>query len=488
MTRPRQHLEEPYTGDTVPLAATPPLTASHPQPARPASRRASGGRGPALRGSRPGRSLELRRVLRRLRIGALLCLLLACAGLLVVQQRVARAVALRDVRSNRPVAKLLVTPMNILLLGVDSRPDHPEEGMRSDSLLLLHLDPAGGWANLLAIPRDSLATVPGFGDQKINAAFARGYNHAAELYGDGTQPTAGGAALAAETVEQFLGFRELGTRVDYFATVDFDGFAAMIDALGGIEVDVPHRIVDDAYPTPYFGTMRIEFEAGPQRLNGERALQYVRTRHADSDFGRAQRQQQVLRAMAAALRAKPLPLRPLSALRLLNAAGDALRTTMPVGRLDALVLGLLMSRVDPAELGHYRIDPDSATLLTEQSTDLVWDPASVRQLARQAFTPPSEAKEHAVIQVVNGAGVDGLAASVSETLAAAGFTRTEPDTVEPSSRSLILDFTGKPQTRRRLQQLLRGIPVEERPASTAPPGVDILVVLGDDYERFMPRR
>ncbi|MDQ5853485.1 MAG: LCP family protein, partial [Chloroflexota bacterium] len=484
---------EPYTGDTLPLPAASPRTEPSVAPSRQPS--AAPNRRPVPRTPR-GRTLavqpsvwRLRRLLVRLGIGALVLLLLACVGLVVLQQQVARQVALRDVRPDRPwAARPLVSPANILLAGVDSRPDHPGEGIRSDSLLLLHLDPIGGWANLLTIPRDSLANVPGFGEMKINTAFARGHDGAEEIYGAGTERVAGGAALAADTVEGFLQLRDLGTRVHYVATVNFDGFAAMIDALGGIEVDVPRTIVDEEYPTPDFGTMRIEIPAGRQHFDGARALQYVRTRHADSDFGRAERQQQVLSAMVARLRSKPLPLQPFAALRLVRAAGAAIRTTMPVGRPDAFLLGLMLLRLDPSEIGQYRIEPDSVTLLAEQGSDLVWDPASVRAWTRQALARPSEAPEQAVVQVRNGAGVTGLAGQVSTVLSDEGFTTVAPETDEPSSRSMILDYTGKPRTRKQLQQLLGDLPVEERPASDAPPGVDLVVLLGDDYERFVPQR
>ena len=415
-------------------------------------------------------------------------LVLACVGLVVVQQQVARAVALRDLRANRPVVKPLLTPMNILLLGVDSRPDHPEEGIRSDSLLLLRLDPAGGWANLLTIPRDSLANVPDFGEAKINTAFARGYDGATQRYGEDAEPTAAGASLAAETVEDFLQLRELGTRVDYIATVNFDGFAHMIDSIGGIDVDVPRTIVDDEYPTPDFGTMRIEIPAGRQHFDGTRALQYVRTRHADSDFGRAQRQQQVLGAMVAKIRGQAPPMQLVAGLRLLRASGAAIRTTLPLGRPDAFLLGLLLLRLDPGEIGQLRIEPERVPLLAERGSDLVWDEQGVQELAREALRRPAEVPEEAVVQVANGAGVTGLAGRVSALLAAEGFSVVEPVTGEQSSRSLLVDYTGKPRTRERLRGLLRNIPVEERSPSEAPPGVDLVVLLGDDQERFVPQR
>lgn len=426
-----------------------------------------------------------RPLLKRLAIGIAVVLLLSFVGLLVLQHQVAGAVALADVRSDRPFSRPLFAPMNILLAGVDSRAGHPEEGVRSDSLLLLHLDPGAGWANLLSIPRDSVASIPGYGDAKINTAFGYGYSTAAETYGPDTEPLAGGSALAADTVEQFLGLRELGGRVNYMATIDFDGFAAMIDALGGIDVDVPHAIVDDEYPTPDFGTMHIEFDAGRQHLDGARALQYVRTRHADSDFDRSKRQQQVLSAISVNLRARALPSRVLSGLRLLRASGSAIRTTLPAGRPDALLLGLMLLRIEPSDIGQVRITPDSATLLAEQGSDLVWEPGSVQELARQAFTRPAAPQERATIQVVNGAGIAGLAAQFTGLLDESGFATIQPDTGEPTAQSVILDFTNKPETRRRLQSRLNGIPVARRDTAEAPPGVDLLVLLGDDYERFL---
>lgn len=226
------------------------------------------------------------RWLRRGLLLLLVLLLLTIGGVLVFQQRVAAKVRMPDVRQSRPPGNLLLAPMNILLLGVDLRQDSPGEGVRSDTLILLHLDPGGGWASMLSIPRDTFTAIPDFGENKINTAFARGYENA-EAYGSGTPPTAAGAALAADTVEEFLGLRAQGQRINYVATINFNGFAKMIDAIGGINVDVPFEIIDEEYPTEDFGTMTVRIPAGPQRMDGTTALQYVRTRHVDSDFGRA---------------------------------------------------------------------------------------------------------------------------------------------------------------------------------------------------------
>ncbi len=86
--------------------------------------------------------------------------------------------------------------------------------------------------------------------------------------------------------------------MDRYLLLDFATFVRAVDALGGIEVDVPAPIVDTEYPTPDYGVTTIRFEPGLQPMDGERALIYVRTRHSDGDFGRSQRQLQVLQALA----------------------------------------------------------------------------------------------------------------------------------------------------------------------------------------------
>jgi LCP family protein required for cell wall assembly len=469
-----------YTGETIPMH-TPDTQRSHPPGAPDPRYQRPQVRPPILPPQR--RPFSVARWLRRFMFVLIVGLIVACVGTFMFQQRIAGKVALRDVRQNRPPTNALISAMNVLLLGVDLRQDHPDEGIRSDTLILLHLDPSGGWGSLLSIPRDSVADIEGFGENKINTAFARGYENAESLYGPGTDPTAAGAALAANTVEQFLGLRDFNARINYVATINFNGFAQMIDAIGGIEVDVPREITDDAYPTEDFGTMTVHFDAGLQQMNGEKALQYVRTRHADSDFGRAQRQQQVIRAIIQALRDQPLVLRPIAGMRLIDAAGDATKTTMSVGRPDALLLALMLARVDPEQIAQYRIDPENVGL-QEYGSDLVWDRGGVQALVREALTPPGEAQEQATIQVQNGAGVAGIAGLLTQDLANQGFTTMTADNAEPQPHSQIIDYGDHPTTRQRLSRTLGGMPIIEGSSADAPPGVDIAVVLGEDYTSY----
>jgi LCP family protein required for cell wall assembly len=215
-------------------------------------------------------------------------------------------------------------PVNVLLIGVDKRPN-ADDGVRSDTLILVHLDPQQKWASMLSIPRDSVVNIPHLGQAKINAAYAYGYTNAAAIYGAGTEADAGGGALAAETVEQFL-----GVKVDYIAQVDFRGFEQLVDAIGGVLVDVERPLLDAEYPTEDYGVERIFIPAGLQVMSGRTALIYARSRHLSTDFDRGRRQQQVLRALLEQVKARGL----LENVAVLPEWADVLaqnvRTTLPV--------------------------------------------------------------------------------------------------------------------------------------------------------------
>jgi LCP family protein required for cell wall assembly len=173
--------------------------------------------------------------------------------------------------------------LNVLILGLDRRPG--ETGpVRTDTLILATFNPGQPQAALLSIPRDLWVDIPGQGANRINTA---------NYFGDIAQPGYG-PELARQTVQN-----NLGPLIHGYVLVDFSGFVALVDSLGGIEVVVPETIVDEKYPTPDYGTMTIVIPAGPQHMDGATALIYARTRHADSDFGRSQRQQQILRALVA---------------------------------------------------------------------------------------------------------------------------------------------------------------------------------------------
>jgi LCP family protein required for cell wall assembly len=344
---------------------------------------------------------RVRRALLLLLLVAVVVLGLGTWGLQRQVSDVAESVVVADVRNNPPVNTALLGGVNMLLVGIDERPDHPEEGIRSDTLILARINAPAGWVSLLSIPRDTQVEISGIGPTKINVAYGQGFARAEELYGPGVSPEQGGMALAAQTVEQFLQLGDWGQRVDHVAQINFDGFVGIIDALGGITIDVPYHIVDDAYPTPDFGYMRVEFQPGPQEMDGQTALIYARTRHADSDFGRAERQQQVLRAIVAELQARGWAGRIAAVPEVLNGlTGEdggtpPVLTTMPFDRPDMLLgMALLAGRIDADRIGRTQLSPENAGV-TEIGSNLVWERDGVRNVVNDWLDGPDEPDEPA---------------------------------------------------------------------------------------------
>lgn len=176
--------------------------------------------------------------------------------------------------------------LNLLVMGVDSR---GSEGYvaRTDSMMLVGANPSQLRLSLLGLSRELFIEVPGYGTQQINVVNVLG-----------EQDTAGnGPLLLAASIN--AGF---GIQVDRYLRLDFDAFIALVDAVGGVTVDVEKRIVDDLYPDGAGGYQVVTFEPGVQELNGERALMYARTRHTDDDYARAARQQQIISGLLTRLR------------------------------------------------------------------------------------------------------------------------------------------------------------------------------------------
>ncbi|MEO6891251.1 MAG: LCP family protein [Ktedonobacteraceae bacterium] len=183
---------------------------------------------------------------------------------------------------------------NILLMGSDNDQKYTFPALLTQVMMVVHVDTVSNKVTLVSIPRDSWVYVPEVGSMhKIDQAFFLGsVQH--NSFDDGVR-------LARLSIE-----KDYGITIDRYAWVGLDGFSKVIDTLGGIDIDVTHPIVDDTYPDdtgthahdPYAFT-RLYIAPGPQHLNGQQALEYVRSRHADlvGDIGRTQRQQQVLEAL-----------------------------------------------------------------------------------------------------------------------------------------------------------------------------------------------
>ena len=381
-----------------------------------------------------------------------------------------------------PLPDVLHDPINLLLIGVDKR-DNPNDGVRSDTLILVHLDPQAHWASMLSIPRDSVVTVPHLGQAKINAAYSYGYANATEIYGAGTDPDAAGGALVAETVEKFL-----NVKVDYLAQVDFHGFERLVDTLGGVVIDVPAPLLDAEYPTEDYGVERIYIPAGLQVMDGHTALIYARSRHSGSDFDRGRRQQQVLRALLEQARSRGLLENVTLLPRWAEVLEQNVRTTLPIRDLGMLNgLAGLARELKSDRIAQFSINPDDVAIDAEDGSDLYWNRSDLAALVARWRAGP-QAAETARIQVLNGAAVAGLAAQLTDHLRAQGFVLAEPgDSARVYEHTLIIDYTGRPRTRQRLADAL-GIAasyVQATPGPDAPPQAyqaDIVLIVGEDYK------
>jgi LCP family protein required for cell wall assembly len=184
---------------------------------------------------------------------------------------------------------VMLTPWNgssrftLLLMGLDRRPGETGLAYRTDTMMLISLNPADNTIGILSIPRDLYVEVPGYSQlQRVNTPMVLG-----ELRQPGLGPQ-----LAMQTVQY-----NLGIRVHDYVAVDFNGFIDFIDALGGLDIEIPYPISDPAYPNMNYGYDPFYINAGWQHLDGATALKYARTRHGDNDFQRALRQQMVLNAV-----------------------------------------------------------------------------------------------------------------------------------------------------------------------------------------------
>jgi polyisoprenyl-teichoic acid--peptidoglycan teichoic acid transferase len=173
--------------------------------------------------------------------------------------------------------------MTILLIGLDRRPQEKGLGYRTDTLLLISLNPKDNTVGILSVPRDLYIDVPGFyGMHRINEPMVLG-----ELREPGYGPR-----LLMETIQS-----NLNMRVDNYIIVDFKAFIGIVDALGGIDIEIDYNISDPSYPSMNYGYEAFYLKAGKHTLDGNTALKFARTRHGDNDFRRAERQQMVLYAI-----------------------------------------------------------------------------------------------------------------------------------------------------------------------------------------------
>jgi LCP family protein required for cell wall assembly len=247
--------------------------------------------------------------------------------------------------------------VNVLLLGSDAGPGRT--GVRTDTMIVVSIDPETGWTSMFSIPRNFIRT-PIPPDHPAHSEWADG------LWGDPGNLVWGIYAYGLQNPELFEGANTggdaaktifghlVGLEIDYFAMVNLRGFVDMIDALGGVEIHVTRRIFDAEYPHEDGYLIEVEFLPGTYRMNGHDALAFARTRHDADDFDRMGRQRCVLEALAR--EADPVSLlRELPSL--VPAIESSVITDIPVARFPDFLS--LLAKVDTEEIVSMRFIPNA---------------------------------------------------------------------------------------------------------------------------------
>ena len=372
--------------------------------------------------------------------------------------------------------------INILVMGLDRRPREGQSPSRSDTMFVLTVDPQTKTAGILGIPRDLYVDIPdgdgGYFEDRINTAL---------VYGEVNDYKGGGQQLAIDTVEH-----NLGVKIGHYVIIDFEGFKEVIDALGGIDVDVPTYVSDPTYswtelPGDYDPQ---EFEPGLQHMDGETALAYARIRQNSDDLDRIQRQQRIIFAVMD----KALSLNVLrNALELWNKYKDAIDTD--INDIQLAGFAKLAAGISPEKISALSLGPATTPWMTPGGASVLLPSAEgIARIVQALFSDQQLLEEQAVVEVQNCTGETGMADSTVKLLANLGFPQgsliaaaTPNGDVFPTTS--IVDFSGqkKGYTLQRLAEWLK-VPAERIRQATAADeglrtsGADILVLLGSDTD------
>lgn len=370
--------------------------------------------------------------------------------------------------------------LSILLLGTDERPD--EYGpTRTDTMILLTVNPETGAMGMLSLPRDLWVPIPGLGvTTKINTAYMLG-----ELQGY----PGGGAQLAKDTVSSFV-----GRPVDYFVRVNFDGFREIVDLIGGVTVEVPNTIHDEEYPTLDYGVETFHLDAGTHLLDGESALKYARTRHNDGDYNRARRQQDIIRAVAQqVMNAGMIPQLLAKAPQLLATMQNSIETDIPVavgidlaqgfqdrtgGDVQQLVLDNRYGEETFSSEGAWILLPDRTRVRTALNAFFaaVEAPGGAQQVA---LADPKAVR----IEILNGTTSPNAAARTAELLQQQGWQVASIGDADRSdyAQSIVINYGVADTVAAAVSTDLRLVPAQAQInglAASAP--IDIRIVVGRD--------
>jgi LCP family protein required for cell wall assembly len=371
--------------------------------------------------------------------------------------------------------------VNILLLGIGS------EGLLTDTIMIVSLDPITDKIDLLSIPRDLWVKIPNNGQEKINAAYEYGWTKSEAK--DEFEKKRAGMDLMDKVLENAT-----GVTIHYHAVFDFAAFKQIVDALGGITVNVPETLYDPtiAWENHYNPVIATK---GVQQFSGDRALLYAKSRQTSSDFARAERQ----RLLLVAIKEKALSLgtfsNPVKIVQLMNSLGRNVYSDFDTSSIKCLY-------TQTSEVKSNNIK--SLDLVTPPNDLLVTGPhlgrsivrpksglfeySQVRDYIRKTFRDGFLAKENAAVAIYNATNTSGLATTIANELRSYGYSiptvENSPNQTNPA-KTVVVDLSKgvNKYTRNYLEQRFGGTATSNIPAGLGinpPPATDFVIIVGTD--------
>lgn len=350
-------------------------------------------------------------------------------------------------------------PVNILLIGSDRRKGVDEKG-RSDTMILVRLDPDTGQISMLSVPRDLYVTIPGYGQDRVNVAY-----------------TVGGPQLTVKM------FKELtGQPIHHFMDVNFTGFANIVDYLGGVYIDVDRRY----YNPPGTGWAAIDLQPGYQKLTGRQALSFVRFRHDErGDFNRMVRQQVFLHEVERQIK------RWGNLTKMPKIFSAIARNSVSDMSSVSTLLGLAKTLLDVNTSRVYQAHLEGSTAMINEASVVQASPEQIKR-AVDDFLDPAQAPVRAqadkiprdgfVVRILNGSGLSGLALRVADELRAEGYNAQVAGNADAFTytRSVVYASGGLKKWAQSIAQLVKPATVREVPRL---PGTlsGVTVVVGSHF-------
>jgi LCP family protein required for cell wall assembly len=386
--------------------------------------------------------------------------------------------------------------MNVLVVGSDDRAgltrkqrqrthiERTDAGRHTDTMLLVHLGGDLGQMSVVSIPRDSLVTIPEHtspeGEHvpehqgKINSAFATG-----------------GPAVTVQTVQNATGLT-----IDHYIEINFGGFLKMVDAVGGVEVCLPEPLQDQR--------ARLDLPAGRQTIQGPDALAYVRARYIDNDFGRSQRQQKFLAAMAQKVFSTGVLLNPVALNSFVDSVVSSVTTDERLTRDEMAAFAARAADMDLSNIEFTTIPVSDGNHMVDGESTVLWDAPAAQALfeaLRQDQPLPKEPKTAVVevspgeISVVVSGASDNVARAVAD-MNEAGYQVTtgqttpastpsqSPGSPAPSTTTTVRYDPALPDSLKTLRAALPHATFEAAPGI----GQTFQLSVGSDYDGIVPVR